>query len=50
MSCQSIRNQPLLVVLHSWQWPTGPLKMIDIDYAGTFLGTTVLVVVDMYSK
>ena len=50
LSCQSIRNQPPLVVLHSWPWQTGPWKRIHIDYVGPFLGTMFLVVVNVYFK
>ena len=50
LSHQSIRNQPPLVMLHSWPWPIRPWKRIHIDYAGPFFGTMFPVVVDVYSK
>ena len=34
LACQSCRNRPAPVVLHSWPWPTGPWERIHIDYAG----------------
>ena len=49
-ACQSVRNRPPPVVLHSWPWPTGPWERIHIDYAGPFMGSMFLVVVDAYSK
>lgn len=39
------------VVLHSWPWPTEPSwERIHIDYAGPFMDTMFLVVVDAHSK
>ena len=49
-ACQSIRNRPPPVVLHSWPWPTGPWERIHVDYAGPFMGSMFLIVVDAFSK
>ena len=50
MFCQSVRNTPQTVPLHPWTWPTKPWQCIHIDYAGPFLDTNFLVVVDAHSK
>eukprot|EP00117_Sycon_ciliatum_P015218 scpid18577/ scgid6200/ Retrotransposable element Tf2 155 kDa protein type 1 len=34
----------------SWSWPAGPWKRLHLDFAGPFLGTMFLVLVDSYSK
>ena len=49
-ACQSVRNHPPPVPLHSWPWPSGPRERIHIDYAGPFMGSMFLMVVDAYSK
>ena len=49
-ACQSIRNRPPPVVLHSWPWPTGPWERIHVDYIGPFMGSMFLIVVDAFSK
>ena len=50
MFCQSVRNTPQTVPLHPWTWPTKSWQRIHIDYAGPFLNTNFLVVVDAHSK
>ena len=49
-ACQGIRNLPQPVKLQSWQWPTRPWERIHINYAGPFLRTMFLIVVDAHSK
>ena len=39
-------NRPL----HAWEWPACPWQCIYVDFAGPFLGTMFLVVVDSHSK
>ena len=46
LSCQSHKHAPLTVTLHPWTWPARPWQSIHIDFAGPFLGTSFLVVVD----
>jgi len=36
--------------LHPWEWPSVPRQRIHVDYAGPFLDTMFLVVVDAHSK
>lgn len=50
LGCQRVQSMPSLAPLHPWDWPTLPWQRIHIDFAGTFQGTTFLVVVDSYSK
>ena len=49
-ACQSVRSRPPAVTLHPWTWPTRPWQRIHVDYAGPFLGSMFLVVVDAHSK
>ena len=47
--CQESAKKPPQV--HStWSWPAGPWKRLHLDFAGPFLGTMFLVLVDSYSK
>jgi hypothetical protein len=50
LSCQENATAPPTVPVASWNWPSGPWKRIHIDYAGPFLGSMFLIVVDAYSK
>ena len=47
---QECRNNPPTNLLHSWSWPDGPWKRIHVAFAGTFLGSVFMVVVDAHSK
>lgn len=49
-SCRSVRNNPSTTLLHPWSWPDGPWKRVHVDFAGPFLGSMFMVVVDAYSK
>jgi hypothetical protein len=48
--CQFIQNNPKNAPLHPWEWPARPWQRVHIDFAGPFLGTMFLIVVDAYSK
>ena len=48
--CQSQRASPPKAPLHPWLWPPRPWSRIHIDYAGPFLGSYFLVIVDAHSK
>ena len=49
--CQLIQNNPHTApLLHPWEWPAHPWQRIHVDFAGPFLGTMFLVVVDSHSK
>jgi transposase InsO family protein len=50
LSCQENASMPATSPVASWNWPTGPWKRIHIDYAGPFMGSMFLIVVDAYSK
>ena len=49
-ACQSVRNLPSAVTLHPWTWPTQPWQRVHVDFAGQFIGSMFLVVVDAHSK
>ncbi|XP_039602164.1 uncharacterized protein K02A2.6-like [Polypterus senegalus] len=48
--CQMVQNEPERAPLHPWEWPTLPWQRLHIDFAGPFMATTFLVVVDACSK
>jgi len=48
--CQLVQKAPALAPLHPWEWPSNPWERIHIDYAGPFMGSMFLVVVDAHSK
>ena len=48
--CQSVRNQPATVTLHPWPQATRAWERIHVDYAGPFMGSMSLVVVDAHTK
>ena len=48
--CQLTQNNPKTALLHSWELPARPWQRIHIDFAGPFLGTMFLIVVDVHSK
>ena len=49
-SCQLTQNNPKTAPPHSWEGPARPWQRIHIDFAGLFLGTMFLIVVDAHSK
>ena len=48
--CQLIQNNPKAAPLLPWEWPSRPWQRIHVDFAGPFLGTMFLIVVDVHSK
>ncbi|XP_029115138.1 uncharacterized protein K02A2.6-like [Scleropages formosus] len=48
--CQQVQNMPKPAPLHPWEWPAVLWQRIHVDFAGPFMGTTFLVVVDACSK
>ncbi len=48
--CQHVQKMPKPAPLHPWEWPVLPWQRIHVDFAGPFMGTTFLVVVDVCSK
>ncbi len=48
--CQMIQNMPPAVPLHPWDWPERPWQRIHIDFAGPFMESMFLVIVDAHSK
>ena len=49
-SCRSIRNAPPKAEMHPWAWPDSPWRRIHVDFAGPFLGSYFMVIVDAHSK
>ena len=47
---QEVKVSPPVAPLHPWVWPAQPWQRIHIDFAGPFLGSNFLVVVDAHSK
>ena len=48
--CQQTQNNPKTAPLHAWEWPARPWQCIHVDFAGPFLGTMFLIVMDSHSK
>lgn len=48
--CQSMRAQPPRSPLNPWPYPSGPWECVHVDFAGPFMGSMFMVVVDAYSK
>ena len=49
-TCQSVRNNFSLTLLHPWLWPDTPWKRLQVDFAGPFQGTMFMIIVDAHSK
>ena len=50
LSCQEVKNNPPVALLHPWIWPARPRKRLHIDFAGPFKSHMFLVVIDAHSK
>ncbi|XP_048775178.2 uncharacterized protein K02A2.6-like [Ostrea edulis] len=48
--CQQNQNAPKGAPLNAWEWPTKPWDRVHIDFAGPFLGSMFLIMVDAHSK
>ncbi|KAI2646044.1 hypothetical protein H4Q32_028458 [Labeo rohita] len=48
--CQHVPKMPKAAPLHAWEWPALPWQRIHVDFAGPFMGTTFLIVVDACTK
>lgn len=48
--CQLPQNNPKTAPLRAWEWPTRSWQRIHVHFAGPFLGTMFLIVVDAHSK
>ena len=46
LSCQETQSKPPPAPLNPWQWPSRPWSRLHVDFAGPFMGKTLLVVVD----
>ncbi|XP_043916150.1 LOW QUALITY PROTEIN: uncharacterized protein K02A2.6-like [Protopterus annectens] len=49
-TCQQHRNSPVAAPLHPWEWPSKPWQRLHIDYAGPFMGSMFLIIMDAHSK
>lgn len=48
--CQEVKHSLPAAPIHPWEWPSRPWERIHIDFAGPFLNSMFLVIVDAYSK
>lgn len=49
-TCCLLQKNPTKVQIHSWEFPKEPWSRVHIDYAGPFLNSYFLIVVDAYTK
>ena len=49
-TCQESRPSPPAAPLHPWEWPSEPWSRIHLDFAGPYMGSMFLVLVDAHSK
>lgn len=50
LGCQVTRNEPKEAPVHPWEFPSKPWQRIHVDFAGPFMNSMFLVVVDAHSK
>ena len=48
--CQMQSAAPAVAPLHLWEWPDRPWSRLHADYAGTFMGSMFLIIIDAYRK
>ena len=48
--CQLYQKKPPNAPLHPWEWPARPWQRVHVDFAGPFLGSMFLLLVDAHSK
>ena len=48
--CQIFQPLPPVAPVHPWDWPRQPWVRLHLDFAGPFMGSMYLVLVDAYSK
>ena len=48
--CQEIQSNVPLAPLQPWKWPTTPWSRLHVDYAGPFMNSMFLVIIDAHSK
>ena len=48
--CQQHQNAPRGAPLNAWEYPSKPWDRVHIDFAGPFLGSMFLIMVDAFSK
>ena len=49
-NCQLSQPLPPLAPLHPWDWPRQRWSRLHLDFAGHFMGSMYIVLVDAYSK
>ena len=48
--CQQNQKSPPVTPLHPWSWPSKPWTRTHLDYAGSFMGSMFLLIIDAHSK
>ena len=49
-SCLAVKSCPAAAPLHPWSWPSRPWQRVHLDFAGPFMGSKFLLLVDAHSK
>ena len=50
LKCQQERQMPPARPMQAWEWPEKPWTRLHVDHAGPFMGKTLLIIIDAYSK
>ena len=48
--CQHEREMPPARPMQAWEWPDKPWTHLYVDHAGSFIGKTLLIIIDAYLK
>ena len=50
IKCQQEKEMPPAKPMQAWEWPEKPWTRLHVDHAGPFMGKTLLIIIDAYSK
>ena len=48
VTCQESHKAPPQAPLHPWEWPEKPWERIHADYAGSFTGSMILIIINAH--
>lgn len=50
LGCQQSGHMPKSAPVHPWEWPSTPWQRVHVDFAGPFMNSMFLIVIDAHSK